>query len=94
MNLEDLGLSYEEIKLVMEEYLDGKLSDYYNIATRIRKNGKIIYDEYPSGNFVKHTFSNNNRLVYSDRWVKTEYDKNFNLIYRESSDEGVTIDRG
>ena len=95
-NLVDLGLSDEEIEIVLSDYTNGKV----NLKKRLIHNekGNLIYGENNSnGEWVKWGYDERGNRIYNEDsdgdWYKKEYDDNDFLIYHENSDEGVKIDK-
>jgi hypothetical protein len=74
-NLYELGLSKEEVLMVLLEYFDGVV-DVKN-TTIYDKKDNPIYSEDFDGQW----------------WVRYEYDDENRLIYHESSEHGVKLDK-
>jgi hypothetical protein len=96
-NLVDLGLEDEEVKYILEMYLEGKFENDQGINLFINDNGDVVYEEDFSDDFWSISkYDERGNHIYSEdsegEWIKKEFDEN-GLIYKETSDEGVTIDR-
>jgi hypothetical protein len=93
-NLEDLGLSEEEIKITLEEFTGGEYINFGHYGI-IKKNNRNIYDE-DSQFWHIFQYDENDNLVYTensnDYWVKYRYNKDGWVIYKEDT-YGVLIDR-
>jgi hypothetical protein len=87
-NLEDLGLSEEEIKLILGEFTEGKV-DLTDKAIYHKRHGKDIYNEWGDGEWAireYNKFGEITRIENSEGyWEKREYDERGNEIYREDS---------
>ena len=97
-NLVDLGLEDEEVKYILEMYLEGKFENDQGINLFINDNGDVVYEEYFSDDFWSTSkYDERGNHIYSEDsdgvWYKKEYDDNGFLIYLENSDEGVKIDK-
>jgi hypothetical protein len=87
-NLEDLGLSEEEIKLILGEFTKGKV-DLTDKAIYDKRHGTDIYNEWGDGKWAireYNKFGDITKLVESEGyWENRKYDERGNEIYREDS---------
>ena len=86
-NLDLIGLTPEEIKIILEKFTNGKVNKKLEWIKDSR--GNEIYYEYSDGEWVKKEFDERGNNIYyegsSGYWYKKEYDQRGNLIYREYS---------
>jgi hypothetical protein len=75
-NLYELGLSKEEVLMILTEYFGGGFVDMRD-TTIYDKKDNPIYSEDFGGQW----------------WVRYEYDDENRLIYHESSEHGVKLDK-
>jgi YD repeat-containing protein len=87
-NLEDLGLSEEEIKLILGEFTKGKV-DLTDKAIYDKRHGTDIYNEWGDGEWAireYNKFGGITKIVESEGyWENRKYDERGNEIYREDS---------
>ena len=87
-NLDLIGLSPEEIKVVMEKFTNGKVNKKLEWIKDSR--GNEIYREDSYGYWRKREYDErDNNIYYEDSdggWRKREYDERGKLIYFEDSD--------
>lgn len=87
-NLEDLGLSEEEIKLILGEFTKGKV-DLTDKEIYHKRHGRDIYSEWGDGEWAireYNKFGEITRIENSEGyWENRKYDERGNEIYREDS---------
>lgn len=87
-NLEDLGLSEEEIKITLEEFTGGEVNLMYTLI-RDRKNEKKIYEEIDDENWVLREYNEFDQMTRIEKsngyWENIKYDERGNKIYYEDS---------
>lgn len=85
-NLEDLGLSEEEIKLTLEEYTGGKMFGKDIISV---KYGQDLYNEWGDGKWALRQYNKFGKITSIEEsdgyWENRKYDERGNEIYREDS---------
>ena len=93
-NLEELGLTDEEIKLSLEEFSGGEYQNFGKYGV-IKKNNQNIYDE-TSEYWHLYEYDDEGNLIYKENskgyWVKYRYDKDGWVIYKEDK-YGILMDR-
>ena len=87
-NLENLGLSDEEIKLILEEFTGGKV--FINVNTIIdKKHGQNIYSEWGGEHWLIRKYNESGKIIRIEDsegyWENRKYDERGNEIYREDS---------
>ncbi len=87
-NLEDLGLSEEEIKITLEEFTGGKV--FINVNTIIdKKHGQDIYSEWGGEHWSIRKYNESGKIIRIEDsegyWENRKYDEWGNEIYREDS---------
>lgn len=88
-NLENLGLSDEEIKLILEEFTGGKV--FINVNTIIdKKHGQDIYSEWGGKHWSMRKYNESGKIIRIEDsegfWENRKYDERGNEIYYENSD--------
>ena len=94
-NLDMIGLSPDEIKVVLEQFTNGKVD--INLTTITDLRGNQIYKEDSKGYWYKSKYDKDGNEIYYETsdgyWWKSEYDRRRNIIYSEDSYGSITDKR-
>ena len=94
-NLDLIGLTPEEIKIILEKFTNGKVD--INLTTITDLRGNQIYKEDSKGFWYKSKYDKDGNEIYYETsdgyWWKSEYDRRRNIIYSEDSYGSITDKR-